>query len=297
MVRDDGYVKVLDFGLARVASARRAERSDADRSNADGPRARHGRLHVAGAGARRERHARQRRLRLRHHPLRDADRAASLPRQRLRSRCCTASCRTRRSRRREWASRSRWRSTSSRSSACRRTRACARRPRRWRLRLRGNEPASVARRVASAHRPAAGAATPRRSRGGVRDAHRGVPRGRPAGAACSSPSRASLASARRRSSKTASACWPHRRSAHRAGALLGAAGGQRGLPAVPRGARRAAAQREHGNLARVLKAVAPNWYVQVMSLPSNDSSATRVLAEAGTGFAAADEARNGGVSR
>ena len=39
----------------------------------------------------------------------------------------------------------------------------------------------------------------------------------------------------------------------------------------------------HGNLARVLKAVAPNWYVQVMSLPSNDSSATRVLAEAGTG--------------
>ncbi len=39
----------------------------------------------------------------------------------------------------------------------------------------------------------------------------------------------------------------------------------------------------HGNLARVLKAVAPNWYVQVMSLPENDSSATRVLAEAGTG--------------
>jgi predicted ATPase len=39
----------------------------------------------------------------------------------------------------------------------------------------------------------------------------------------------------------------------------------------------------HGNLARVLKAVAPNWYVQLMSLPSNDSSATRVLAEAGTG--------------
>ncbi len=39
----------------------------------------------------------------------------------------------------------------------------------------------------------------------------------------------------------------------------------------------------HGSLARVLKAVAPNWYVQVMSLPSNDSSATRVLAEAGTG--------------
>ena len=29
----------------------------------------------------------------------------------------------------------------------------------------------------------------------------------------------------------------------------------------------------HGNLARVLKAVAPNWYVQVMSLPSNDSLA------------------------
>jgi tRNA A-37 threonylcarbamoyl transferase component Bud32/tetratricopeptide (TPR) repeat protein len=39
----------------------------------------------------------------------------------------------------------------------------------------------------------------------------------------------------------------------------------------------------HGGLARVLRAVAPNWYAQVMSLPENDSSAARVLAEAGTG--------------
>ena len=39
----------------------------------------------------------------------------------------------------------------------------------------------------------------------------------------------------------------------------------------------------HGSLGRVMKAVAPNWYVQIVSQPQQDASAIRQAAEAGTG--------------
>ena len=41
-------------------------------------------------------------------------------------------------------------------------------------------------------------------------------------------------------------------------------------------------QESHGSLARMLRALAPNWYLQIMSLPDGDSSAVRAAAE-GTG--------------
>ena len=59
MVRADGYVKVLDFGLARVIDQQAAERSTRiNLDTAPGTRAGHRRLHVAGAGARAPRPAR-----------------------------------------------------------------------------------------------------------------------------------------------------------------------------------------------------------------------------------------------
>ena len=53
MVRADGYVKVLDFGLARVVDHQAAERlTVAEPGHGAGNRPRHGGLHVAGTGPR-----------------------------------------------------------------------------------------------------------------------------------------------------------------------------------------------------------------------------------------------------
>ena len=80
-----GQVKVLDFGLAKLA--RRVERRTSP--NAHGALlqhgrhdSRHGRLHVAGAGARRGRRSAHRPVLVRRRALRDGDRPAELPRSR-----------------------------------------------------------------------------------------------------------------------------------------------------------------------------------------------------------------------
>ena len=82
-VRADGTVKVLDFGLAKAmdpAGPARAQTCDelADdhvaRDDADGHDPRHGRLHVARAGARQAGRQARRHLGIRRRPLRDADR-------------------------------------------------------------------------------------------------------------------------------------------------------------------------------------------------------------------------------
>ena len=55
MVREDGYVKVLDFGLARLAPLPAVAGTHRPATSPDQPDARHAALHVAGAGARRDR--------------------------------------------------------------------------------------------------------------------------------------------------------------------------------------------------------------------------------------------------
>ena len=80
MVGTDGAVKVLDFGLAKLSGAtRRSDEADlttyrrcgAQRAGDD---CRHRRLHVAGAGHRREGGCAERHLQLRGDALRDGDR-------------------------------------------------------------------------------------------------------------------------------------------------------------------------------------------------------------------------------
>ena len=77
MVRPDGYVKLLDFGLARV-QPEMATIGPAGGDDRSGPAARHRRLHGAGTGARRDGHAGSRRLRARRHALRARHRTASV---------------------------------------------------------------------------------------------------------------------------------------------------------------------------------------------------------------------------
>ena len=67
MVRKDGYVKILDFGLARLAREAEGPRS-LDVTDAR-PGIRDGRLYVSGTGARRERSGLLRRVFPRHHFL------------------------------------------------------------------------------------------------------------------------------------------------------------------------------------------------------------------------------------
>ena len=78
MVRDDGYVKLLDFGLARLLPAAGASSPTELRDTGPSVDARHAALHVAGAGARRDRGRRERRLLARRRALRARHRHASV---------------------------------------------------------------------------------------------------------------------------------------------------------------------------------------------------------------------------
>ena len=83
MVSKDGYVKILDFGLAKLtepAGAGRVGPSDRDRrADRAGHRHGHGRLHVARAGERPAGGLPLRSVLARRDPLRDGDRQARLP--------------------------------------------------------------------------------------------------------------------------------------------------------------------------------------------------------------------------
>ena len=85
MVGADGAVKVLDFGLAKLASAETDTDSDGDLTrtadmalSAAGHDCRHGGLHVPGAGDRREGRCAERHFQLRGDAVRDGDRRPSL---------------------------------------------------------------------------------------------------------------------------------------------------------------------------------------------------------------------------
>ena len=81
MVRADGYVKVLDFGLARVVDYQAARAIDHGQSeHRAGNGAGHGRLHGAGAGARRPGRPGSRYLRARRRAVRDDRRAPAVRR-------------------------------------------------------------------------------------------------------------------------------------------------------------------------------------------------------------------------
>ena len=87
MVGTDGAVKVLDFGLAKLIGQRGRGRSGTDAHRGCGAQrarhdCRHRRVHVAGAGHRREGGCAERHLQLRRDALRDGDRR----RARLRAR-------------------------------------------------------------------------------------------------------------------------------------------------------------------------------------------------------------------
>ncbi len=85
-ITNDGRVKILDFGLAKltrpeaVERSRRADRPRGDRTGADHG---HGRLHVAGTGARPDGRPALRHLCLRRDSVRDDFRQARLPRRNL----------------------------------------------------------------------------------------------------------------------------------------------------------------------------------------------------------------------
>ncbi len=74
MVRPDGYVKLLDFGLARVQPEAINGRPDRDPAHRAGHDPRHHRLHGAGAGARRAGRAGSGRVRARRAAVRAGDR-------------------------------------------------------------------------------------------------------------------------------------------------------------------------------------------------------------------------------
>ena len=76
IVRTDGYVKVLDFGLARLAV--RPTVTSARYRHQSRPDSRHAALHVARAGARADRDERQRRVLARRGPLRAGHRHAPI---------------------------------------------------------------------------------------------------------------------------------------------------------------------------------------------------------------------------
>ena len=91
-VREDGTVKVLDFGLAKLADAGAGgmdgtivaipDPDEPRRDDRDGGHPRHGDVHVAGAGTRAGRGQAHRRLGLWRRALRDADRRARVRRRR-----------------------------------------------------------------------------------------------------------------------------------------------------------------------------------------------------------------------
>ena len=96
-VRDDGKVKVLDFGLAKLTEAPAAsvggdecvasrDRDEPRHDDRHGHDPRHGGLHVAGAGAWQARRQAHRRVGVRRRALRDAHGEARLRRRRHRRR-------------------------------------------------------------------------------------------------------------------------------------------------------------------------------------------------------------------
>ena len=88
MVRRDGYVKVLDFGLAKLADRDAIVRPGwCGVTHATGDGDRHTALHVAGAGARPRPRRTQRRLESRGRALRNGHRWASLRRTQHRRLC------------------------------------------------------------------------------------------------------------------------------------------------------------------------------------------------------------------
>ena len=92
MVRDDGYAKVVDFGLARLLPARRpAVRGHGRRGHRPGHAAGHGPLHVARAGAGRDGRQRQRHLLPGRRPLRAGHGPAPVPGRLAARRPCTPS--------------------------------------------------------------------------------------------------------------------------------------------------------------------------------------------------------------
>ena len=280
MVREDGYVKVLDFGLARIAMSEHAGEATISAETRTGLVLGTHRVSVAGAGARRSRHDGQRRLRARHPALRAADGPAPVPR------AVAAGGAAQHHQRRARAA----------VTAGHRGAAGARSAR-ARVPAEGRAAASDDRRdrLAPARRA-------RHHRAGA-----GVRRRRAA-----APAASSAASAR-----WTSCCGPSSRRATAPAALVTVAGepglgktalvdeflaavSQSGNARVARGrcSERLAGSEaylpflealdnllrseSHGSLVRVVKSVAPNWYAQVRS-SSDDQSAARALAEAGAG--------------
>ena len=102
MVREDGYVKVLDFGLARLAPPPASPGTTPADTNPPTRDPRHAALHVAGAGARRAGDRRQRRVLARCDALRAGDGHAPVRIRVDARRCSTPSPRRRHRAPRTW---------------------------------------------------------------------------------------------------------------------------------------------------------------------------------------------------